>query len=55
MVHSDNRLTAKIALGIFATGVAVSILLILAHDRPFMGQISVSAKPLLEVMPDAGR
>ena len=54
MVHIDNRLTAKIALGIFATGVAVSILLILSHDRPFTGQISVSPKPLLEVMPDTG-
>jgi hypothetical protein len=54
MVHIDNRLTAKIALGIFATGVAASILLILSHDRPFMGQISISPKPLLEVMPDAG-
>jgi len=54
MVHIDNRLTAKIALGIFATGVAVSILLILSHDRPFSGQISVSPKPLLEVMPDTG-
>jgi Protein of unknown function (DUF4239) len=54
MVHIDNRLTAKIALGIFATGVAVSILLILSHDRPFSGQISISPKPLLEVMPDRG-
>jgi hypothetical protein len=54
MVHSDNRLTAKIALGMFATGVAVSILLILAHDRPFTGQISISPRPLLEVMPDTG-
>ena len=52
MVHIDNRLTAKVALGIFATGVAVSILLIPSHDRPFTGQISVSPKPLLEVMPD---
>jgi hypothetical protein len=55
MVHIDDRLTAKVALGIFATGVAVSILLILSHDRPFTGQISISPKPLLEVMPDAGR
>src|SRR5438034_2069069 len=35
MVHSDNRLASIIAMGIFATGVAASMLLILAHDRPF--------------------
>jgi hypothetical protein len=54
MVHVDNRLTAKVALGIFAAGVAVSTLLILAHDRPFTGKISVSPRPLLQVMPDVG-
>ena len=52
MVHSDNRLAALITLGIFATGVAASALLILAHDRPFTGQISISPGPLLQVMPD---
>ena len=35
MVHSDNRAAAAIAIGIFATGVAVSALLIASHDRPF--------------------
>jgi hypothetical protein len=38
-------------LGVFATGVAASILLILAHDRPFIGQLSVGPGPLLQVMP----
>ena len=52
MVHSDNRLTAMIASGMFATGVAASALLILAHDRPFTGQISISATPLMQVMPE---
>ena len=53
VVHSDNRLASAIALGTFATGVAASVLLILAHDRPFTGEIAVSAEPLLQVMPDA--
>jgi Protein of unknown function (DUF4239) len=52
MVHSDNRLGAAITIGIFATGVAASVLLIAAHDRPFMGQISVGPEPLLQVMPE---
>ena len=51
MVHSDNRLASIIAMGTFATGVAASILLILAHDRPFTGEISIKPDPLLQVMP----
>jgi hypothetical protein len=54
MVHSDNRLASTIAMGIFATGVAASMLLILAHDRPFTGEISIKPDPLLEVMPEIG-
>jgi hypothetical protein len=52
MVHSDNRLSAALALSIFATGVAVSLLLICAHDRPFTGQTSVRPDVLLQVMPE---
>ena len=37
MVHSDNKLTCAIALAIFATGIAVSVLLIAAYSRPFTG------------------
>ena len=54
MVHSDNRLAPIIALGIFATGVAASMLLILAHDRPFTGEISIRPDALLQVMPEIG-
>ena len=54
MVHSDNRLASIIALGIFATGVAASMLLILAHDRPFIGEISIRPDALLHVMPEIG-
>jgi hypothetical protein len=52
MVHSDNRLASAIAMGLFAIGVAASLLLILAHDRPFVGELSVSPNPLLQVMPE---
>ena len=40
MVHSDNRLACAIAM-IFATGIALSLLLIGAYSRPFTGEISV--------------
>ena len=52
MIHSDNRLSSIIAMGLFATGVAASMLLILAHDRPFTGEISIKPDPLLQVMPE---
>jgi hypothetical protein len=53
MVHCDNRRTAAIALGLFSTAIAVCILLITAHDRPFVGQNAVQPTVLLEVQPDA--
>jgi len=52
MVHCDNRAAAAIAMGIFATGVAVSVLLIVSHDRPFSGEISVKPDVLLQVRPE---
>jgi multisubunit Na+/H+ antiporter MnhC subunit len=50
MVHSDNRLTCAIALMIFATGIAVSVLLIAAYSRPFTGEISVGPDLLQQVI-----
>ena len=55
LVHCDNRLGSAIAMGLFATGVATSVLLIAAHDRPFAGQISIKPEPLLQIMPEAGK
>ena len=49
MVHIDSRRTIAIAMGLFTTGVAVSFLLILAHDRPFTGEVSIAPTPLLQV------
>ena len=52
MVHSDNRAAAAMAMGLFATAVALSIVLIAAHARPFSGQISVRPAVLQEVLPE---
>ena len=52
LVHSGDRLASAITLGMFASGVAACVLLIAAHDRPFTGDISVAATPLMQVMPD---
>ncbi|MDX6560185.1 MAG: hypothetical protein QOF72_3234 [Blastocatellia bacterium] len=52
LIHCENRLASAFALALFATGVAASVLLIVAHDRPFTGQISVGPQPLLQIMPE---
>jgi Protein of unknown function (DUF4239) len=51
-VHCDDRLSSLVAMGLFATGVSASLLLIAAHDRPFVGQIAVTPEPLLQVVSD---
>jgi Protein of unknown function (DUF4239) len=51
MVHSDNRLTAALAAGLFATAAAVCLVMIVAHNRPFTGEISVRPEVLLQVEP----
>jgi len=40
-------------LVVFAAGVATSVLLIVSHDRPFIGKVAVGPEPLLQVMPQA--
>jgi hypothetical protein len=53
MVHCDNPLANKIILTIFATSVAVAMVLVASHARPFTGQISVAPTYLLQVLPEA--
>ena len=55
MAHSENRLTSMITMTLFATGVAASVLLILSHDRPFTGEVSVKPAALLQVMPESDK
>jgi hypothetical protein len=50
MVHSDNRRACAIALMLFATGIALSVLLIAAYSRPFTGENSVRPELLKQVI-----
>ena len=52
LVHANNRGGAVLAMGLFATGAAVCILLIGVYDRPFDGQFAVRPDPLIQVMPE---
>jgi hypothetical protein len=53
-VQSDNRLTAALALWLFATAAAAAVILIASQDRPFSGQFRVSPDVLEEVEPARG-
>lgn len=51
MVHGDNWRASILALGVFATGIAICLLLIASHNRPFTGEISVRPDVLRNVSP----
>ena len=53
MVHSDNRLAAAIAMALFSTAIAVCLVLITTHDRPFTGQLGIRPTVLLQVQPES--
>jgi len=51
LTHLDNPRNCGIALALFATGMAVSLLMIASHSRPFTGEISVDPHLLRQVAP----
>jgi hypothetical protein len=55
IVHCDNRKTAALSLAIFAAATAIVVVLILAHDRPFTGQLAVRPDVLQQVLPEGRR
>jgi hypothetical protein len=52
LMHCDDRLSAGLAMGVFASGMAACLLLIASYDRPFVGQYKVTPEPLLQVIPE---
>jgi hypothetical protein len=50
-VHCDNRKTAAIAMSIFASAAAVTLVVIATQDRPFGGHFGVKPDVLLQVRP----
>jgi Protein of unknown function (DUF4239) len=49
LVHADSKRNCAIATALFATGMAVSLLLIASHSHPFTGEISVRSDLLQQV------
>ena len=53
LVHSEKRATTAITMGIFASAVAVCLLMIASQDRPFAGPFAVKPDALVQVIPGA--
>ena len=53
-VQSGNRLAAALALGLFASAMACSLVLIASQDRPFSGQFRIRPDLLQQVEPAKG-
>ena len=51
LVHSGNRTTARIAMGLFAVAVAVVITMLAAENQPFQGQLGLDPHLLEQVLP----
>ncbi len=49
LIHCGNRVASSSAMGIFATGVSVSVLIIVSHNRPFGGPIFVDSALLTQI------
>lgn len=49
MIHCGNHTASTSAMGIFATGVATSVLIIVSHNRPFGGPIFVDSALLTQI------
>jgi Protein of unknown function (DUF4239) len=50
-VHSGNRRTAAVAMGVYAAAVAVVLIMLASQDRPFTGQLGLDPDVLQEVSP----
>jgi hypothetical protein len=54
MVHSGNRTTARIAMGMFAAAVAVVITMLASQDEPFAGQLGIDPDVLEQILRGGG-
>ena len=53
LVHSGNRITARVAMGVFAAAVAVVITMLASQNEPFSGQLGLDPDALKQVLPGA--
>jgi hypothetical protein len=50
MVHNHERASQLLAVGIYTVAASAAFFVVLAHDRPFVGRISVSSEPIAHLL-----
>lgn len=50
MGHNHERVSQAFAMAIYTAAASAAFFVILAHDRPFVGRISVSAEPIAHLL-----
>jgi hypothetical protein len=50
MVHNHERVSQWLAVGIYTAAASAAFFVVLAHDRPFVGRISVSSEPIAHLL-----
>jgi Protein of unknown function (DUF4239) len=51
LVHSGNRTTTRLAMGLFAVAVAVVVTMLAAENQPFAGQLGIDPDLLEQILP----
>ena len=49
-IHNHDRRAQVSAMAIYTGAVGAAFFVILAHDRPFVGQISVGSQPIAQLL-----
>jgi hypothetical protein len=49
-IHNHDPLAQLLAMAIYTGAVSAAFFVILAHDRPFIGQISVGSQPIAQLL-----
>jgi hypothetical protein len=50
ILHNHERTAQYVAMVIYTACVSAAVFVILAHDRPFIGEVSVSAQPIEQIL-----
>ena len=50
MTHNHELVSQLLSVGIYTVAAAAAFFVVMAHDRPFVGRISVSSQPIVHLL-----
>lgn len=50
MIHNHELASQLLAVGLYAVAASAAFFVVMAHDRPFVGRISVSSQPIAHLL-----